>query len=338
MVGVVFGSGVKLMRRREFIALLGSAAAAWPLTAHAQQQPFPVIGFLNGGAPEGYAPMVTAFAQGLKERGYVDGENLAIEYRWANGRYDRLAALVDDLVRRRVSVIAATSTPANLVAKAATTSIPIVFTTGGDPVQLGLVASLGRPGGNVTGVTQMTGEVAPKRVELAHELIPQATVFGLLINPTSPLAEIVKRDSEAAALNLGLQLNVLYASADAELDEAFAAFREMHAGALVIGTDAFFNSRLEKLAALSMRNSVVAIYEQHQFVRAGGLASYGGSIIDSYRLAGSYVGRILKGEKPADLPVQQASKIELLLNLKSAKTLGITVPLSLLNRADEVIE
>jgi putative ABC transport system substrate-binding protein len=338
MVGVVVGSGVKLMRRREFIGLLGITAAAWPLTVRAQQQRFPVIGFLNGGTPEGYAPMVSAFVQGLKEHGYIDGKNLAIEYRWANGRYDRLATMVDDLVRRRVSVIAATSTPANLVAKAATTSTPIVFTTGGDPVQLGLVASLGHPGGNVTGVTQMTGEVAAKRVELAHELIPQATVFGLLINPASPLAESVKRDSEAAALKLGLRLNVLYASADAELDEAFTAFREMRAGALVIGTDAFFNSRLEKLATLSMRNSVVAIFEQRQFVTAGGLASYGGSIIDSYRLAGSYVGRILKGEKPADLPVQQASKIELLVNLKSAKTLGITVPQSLLNRADEVIE
>ena len=243
--------------------------------------------------------MISAFLQGLKEAGYVDGQNVAIEYRWANGQYDRLAALVGDLVRRQVSVIAATSTPANLVAKAATTTIPIVFTTGGDPVQLGLVASLGRPGGNVTGVTQMTGEVAPKRVELAHELVPQATAFGLLINPTNPLAETVKRDSQAAALKLGLQLNVLRASTDAELDEAFTTFRQMRAGALVIGTDAFFNNRLEQLAALAIRNSVLAVYEYHQFVAAGGLASYGGSIIDSYRLAGRYVGRVLKGEKPA---------------------------------------
>jgi putative ABC transport system substrate-binding protein len=235
-------------------------------------------------------------------------------------------------------VIAATSTPANLVAKAATTSIPIVFTTGGDPVQLGLVASLGRPGGNVTGVTQMTGEVAPKRVELAHELVPQATVFGLLINPTNPLAEIVNRDSQAAALKMGLRLDVLKASTDAELDEAFAAFRDMHAGALIIGTDAFYNSRLDKLAALAVRNSVAVVYEYHQFVNAGGLASYGGSIVDSYRLAGGYVGRVLKGEKPGDLPVQQASKIELLINLKSAKALGISVPQSVYNRADEVIE
>jgi putative ABC transport system substrate-binding protein len=325
------------MRRREFIAFLGSVAAAWPLAALGQK-PLPVIGFLNSGSPDTFAPVVNAFLQGLKEAGYVDGQNVAIEYRWANGQYDRLAGLVDDLVRRRVSVIAATSTPANLVAKAATTTIPIVFTTGGDPVQLGLVASLGRPGGNITGVTQMTGEVAPKRVELAHELVPQASVFGLLINPTNPLAENVKRDSQAAALKLGLQLNAQHATTDAELDEAFTAFREMHVGAVVIGTDAFFNNRVEQLAALAIRNSVPAVYEYHQFVAAGGLASYGGSIIDSYRLAGGYVGRILKGEKPADLPVQQASKIELLLNLKTAKTLGITVPQSVQNRADEVIE
>jgi ABC-type uncharacterized transport system substrate-binding protein len=326
------------MRRREFIRLLGSAATAWPFGAHAQQPAMPVIGFLNGGSPDTFAHLVRAFLQGLKEAGYVDGQNVAIEYRWANGQYDRLAGLVDDLIRRRVFVIAATSTPANLVAKAATTTIPIVFTTGGDPVQLGLVASLGRPGGNVTGVTQMTGEVAPKRVELAHELVPQASVFGLLINPTNPMAENVKRDSQAAALKLGLQLNAQHATTDAELDKAFTAFREMHVGAVVIGTDVFFNNRVEQLAALAVRNSVPAVYQYHQFVAAGGLASYGGSAIDSYRLAGGYVGRILKGEKPADLPVQQASKIELLLNLKTAKTLGITVPQSVQNRADEVIE
>jgi len=326
------------MRRRDFIKVIGGGVAAWPLAARAQQSTMPVVGFVNIGSAEGYAPQVSAFLKGLTEAGYVDGQNVAIEYRWANGQYDRLAALVDDLVRRRVWVIAATSTPANLVAKAATTTIPIVFTTGGDPVKLGLVTSLGRPGGNVTGVTQMTGEVAPKRVELAHELVPRATAFGMLINPTNPLAETVKRDSQAAALKLGLQLNVLHASTDAELDKAFTAFREMHVGALVIGTDAFFNNRLEQLAALAIRNSLPAVYEYHQFVAAGGLLSYGGSIIDSYRLAGGYVGRVLKGEKPADLPVQQASKIELLLNLKTAKTLGITVPQSIQNRADEVIE
>jgi putative tryptophan/tyrosine transport system substrate-binding protein len=326
------------MRRREFIKVIGGGVAAWPLAARAQQSTMPVVGFVNIGSAEGYAPQVSAFLKGLTEAGYVDGQNVAIEYRWANGQYDRLAALVDDLVRRRVSVIAATSTPANLVAKAATTTIPIVFTTGGDPVQLGLVASLGRPGGNVTGVTNVTVEVAPKRLELANELVPQASVFGLLINPENPLAENVKRDSQAAALKLGLQLNVQHATTDAELDRAFTAFREMQVGAVVIGTDGFFNDHVEHLAALAIRNSVPAVYQYHQFVAAGGLASYGGSILDSYRLAGGYVGRILKGEKPADLPVQQASKIELLLNLKTAKTLGITVPQSLQNRADEVIE
>jgi putative ABC transport system substrate-binding protein len=326
------------LKRREFITLLGSAAAAWPLGANAQQPAMPVIGFLNGASPDGYAPMVAAFRQGLKETGYVEGQNVAIEYRWANGKYDDLAALVGDLVRRRVSVIAATSTPANLVAKASTTTIPIVFTTGSDPVQLGLVASLSRPGGNVTGVTQMTGEVAPKRLELAHELVPKATVFGLLINPKNPFAETVKRDSQAAALKLGLQLNVLHASTEAELDDAFTTFRQTQAGALILGTDAFFNSHLEQVAALAIRNSVLAIYEYHQFVAAGGLASYGGSIIESYRLAGVYTGRILKGEKPADLPVQQATKVELIINLKTAKALGITVPQSVQSRADEVIE
>src|SRR4029077_11734599 len=326
------------MRRRDFIKILAASAASLPLTARAQQAAMPLIGFFNSGSPDRLAPMVSAFLEGLKEAGYVAVRNVAIEYRWANGHYDRLPALVGELVGHRVSVIAATSTPANLVAKSLTTSIPIVFTTGGDPVQLGLVASLSPPGGNVTGVTQMTGEVAPKRVELAHELVPQATAFGMLINPTNPLSDNVKRDSQAAALKLGIQLNILHASTDAELDKAFTAFREMRVGALVIGTDAFFNNRLEQLAALAIRNSLPVVYEYHQFVAAGGLVSYGGSIIDSYRLAGGYVGRVLKGENPADLPVQQASKIELLLNLKTAKILGITVPQSIQNRADEVIE
>src|SRR5215510_6547917 len=300
------------MKRRDFIKLVVGSGASWPLTSRAQRTAMPVIGFLNSGSPNTFERTVSAFLQGLKEAGYVDGQNVAIEYRWANGQYDRLTALADDLVRRQVSVIAATTTPANLVAKAATTTIPIVFTTGGDPVQLGLVASLGRPGGNVTGVSNVTVEVAPKRLELAHELVPQASVFGLLINPGNPLAENVKRDSQAAALKLGLQLNAQHATTDAELDKAFTAFREMQVGAVVIGTDGFFNDHVEQLAALTIRNSVPAVYQYHQFVAAGGLASYGGSILDSYRLAGGYVGRILKGEKPADLPVQQASKIDLL--------------------------
>jgi putative tryptophan/tyrosine transport system substrate-binding protein len=326
------------MRRRAFIALLGGASAAWPLTLRAQQPPMPVIGFLNGASPEGYAPMVAAFRQGLKEAGYVEGQNVAIEYRWANGKYDQLPALAGDLVGRKVSVIAATSTPANLMAKAATSTIPIVFTTGSDPVQLGLVASLNRPGGNVTGVTQLTGEVAPKRVELAHELIPAATVIGLLVNPGSPSAETLTKASRDAATTLGLQLDVLRASTEAEIGDAFTTFLKKRIGALVIGTDAFFSGHAELFAALAIRHRLPAIYEYRPFVAAGGLISYGGSVTESYRLAGVYTGRILKGDKPAELPVLQSTKVELLLNLKTAKALGLTVPLSLLARADEVIE
>ena len=326
------------MRRREFITAFGSAAAAWPLAARAQQPARPAVGILNGGSADGYAPMLAAFREGLKETGYVEGQNVEIEYRWANGQYDRLTGLADDLVRRQVSVIAA-NTPANLVAKAATSTIPIVFTTGGDPVQLGLVASLDHPGGNVTGVTQLSAEVAPKRVELAHELVPKATVFALLVNPTnSAQTDILTKASQAAAETLGLKLDILHASTAAELDDAFAAFLHMQAGALVMGTDSFFSGQSENLAALALRHAVPAIYEYRPFVAAGGLASYGGSITDSYRLAGVYTGRILKGVKPADLPVQQSTKVELLINLRTAKTLGLTLPLSLLGRADEVIE
>jgi putative ABC transport system substrate-binding protein len=323
------------MRRREFMAFLGGAAA-WPLAARAQQTAMPVIGFLNGGSPGGFAPMVNAFRQGLKETGYVEGQNVAIEYRWANDQYDRVAALTDDLVRRRVSVIAANS-PAHLAAKASTSTIPIVFTTGGDPVQLGLVASLRRPGGNVTGATQLGAELAPKRVELAHQLLPTATFIGLLVNPRSPFADTVTRDSQEAAATLGLQLNVLHASTEAQLNDAFAIVQK-RAGALVICSDTFFNNRTEQLAALSIRHLVPAIYQYRQFAAGGGLISYGGSISESYRLAGVYTGRILKGEKPADLPVQQSTKIELFINLKTAKALGLDVPPTLLARADEVIE
>jgi putative ABC transport system substrate-binding protein len=249
------------MKRRKFISLLAGTAVSWPLAASAQQTALPVIGFLNGASPDGNAPMLVAFRQGLKEAGYVEGQNVAIEYRWANGQYDQLPALAADLVRRQVSVIAATSTPANLTAKTATSTIPIVFTTGSDPVELGLVASLNRPGGNVTGVTQLTGEVAPKRVELAHELVPMATVIGLLVNPKNPYAEALTNASRAAAATLGLQLDVLHASTAAEVDEVFSTFRPKQAGALVIGTDAFFNSSAEQLAALSLRHLVPAIYE-----------------------------------------------------------------------------
>ena len=324
------------MQRREFITLLGSAAAGWPLVARAQQPTMPVIGFLNGASPDGYAHAVAAFRQGLKETGYVDGQNVTIEYRWAEGQYDRLPALAADLVRRQVSVIAATSTPANLVAKASTTTIPIVFTAGGDPVQLGLVTSLNRPGGNLTGVNTLNFELAQKRVELVHELLPTATVIGLLVSPAGLETQTIA--SRAAAAMFGLQLNVLHASTEAELDDAFTTFLQMRAGALIIGGDVFFNSRAELLAALAIRHGVPAIFQGHTFAAAGGLMSYSASLDDSYRLAGVYTGRILKGEKPADLPVQQSTKVELVINLRTAKALGITFPLSLLGRADEVIE
>ena len=326
-----------MLGRRKFITLLsGTAAAAWPLAARAQQPARPVIGFLNGGSPNSFAHLVRAFHRGLAAMGYVEGQNVAIEYRWADG--DRLAALAGDLVHREVSVIAATSTPANVIAKAATSTIPIVFTTSSDPVQLGLVASLSRPGGNVTGVTQLNVEVAPKRLELAHELLPTATLVALLVNPNNPSAETVTRNSQAAALTLGLQLHILRASTESEIDDAFTASVQQRASVLVVATDAFFNSRSERLAALMIRHSMPAIYQYEAFTAAGGLMSYGGSIIDSYHLAGGYSGRILKGEKPADLPVQQSTKVELIINLKAAKALGLTVPLSLLGRADEVIE
>jgi putative tryptophan/tyrosine transport system substrate-binding protein len=327
------------MKRREFITLLGGAVVvAWSPATRAQQPAMPVIGFLNGASPDGYARMVAAFRQGLKETGYVEGQNVSIEYRWAEGHYERLPDMAADLVRRQVSVIAATSTPANLVAKAATNTIPIVFTAGSDPVQLGLVASLGRPSGNVTGATQLTGEVAPKRVELAHELYPMAPLIALLLNPRNPSTDNVTTASRTAAVTLGVQLNVLHASTEAELHDAFATFLQKRAAALVIAGDAFFNSHAELMAALAIRYLVPAIYEDHQFVEAGGLASYGGSITDSYRLAGVYTGRILKGEKPANLPVQQSTKVELIINLQAAKALGLTVPSALLARADEVIE
>jgi putative ABC transport system substrate-binding protein len=325
------------MKRREFITIL-SGAAAWPVVARAQNPSMPVIGFLNGGSPDGYAPMLSAFRQGLKETGYVEGQNVAIEYRWANGEYDRLTSLADDLVRRKVAVIAATSTPANLVAKASTNTIPIVFTAGNDPVQMGLVVSLNRPGGNVTGASQLTGEVVPKRVELAHELTPSATILGFLVNPNNSNAGTDTKAAQAAAATLGLQLNVLHASTEAELDNVFTAFSQMRAGALAIDGDAFFNSRTKLIAALAIRHSVPTIYESHQFVADGGLISYGGSIIEAYRLAGAYAGRMLKGEKPADLPVQQSTKVELLINLNTAKSFGLTVPSQIVARADEVIE
>jgi putative tryptophan/tyrosine transport system substrate-binding protein len=326
------------IRRREFLALLGGAAA-WPLTARAQQSTMSVIGFLNGALPEGYAPFVAAFRQGLKEAGYVEGQNVTIEYRWAEGQYDRLPALAADLVQQKVTVIAATSTPAALAAKAATSTVPIVFTTGGDPIKLGLVASLNRPGGNVTGTVHFSVEVGPKRLELARELFPGATTFALLVNPANPLAATVSKDLQAVADTLGVRLHVLHASTEADFEAAFATAAQLRAAALVISTpDPLFNSHAAQLGALALRHSVPAIYQFREFAAAGGLMSYGGDARNTYRLAGVYTGRILKGAKPADLPVVQASKFELILNLKTARALGITVPLPLSGRADEVIE
>jgi putative ABC transport system substrate-binding protein len=326
------------MKRREFMTLLGGAAAAWPIAARAQQPAMPVIGFLNGGSAEGSARIVAAFRQGLKETGYVEGKNVTIEYCWANGQYDQLPALAADLVRRQVLVLAATSTPANLVAKTATSTIPIVFTIGTDPVQLGLVASLNRPGGNVTGAVSLNAELAPKRLELAHELVPTATAVVLLVNPADPSVDTMLRASQAAAVTLGLQLHVLRASTDREIDAAFTSFIQLRASVLVIHTDAFFNDHVELLATLAIRHLVPAIYYSREYVAAGGLISYGGSVTDTYRLAGVYAGRILKGDKPAELPVQQSTKFELIVNLKTAKALGLTVPYPILARADEVIE
>jgi ABC-type uncharacterized transport system substrate-binding protein len=300
----------------------------------------PVIGFLNGASPEGFAPLMAAFRQGLKEAGYVEGQNVTIEHRWAEGQYDRLPPLAADLVQHKVTVIAATSTPAALAAKAATSTVPIVFTTGGDPIKLGLVASLNRPGGNVTGSTQLSVELGPKRLELARELFPGATTFALLVNPASPLAATVSKDLQAVADTLGVRLHVLHASTEADFEAALATAAQLRAAAHVIsGADPVFGSHAAQLGALALRHSVPAIYQFREFAAAGGLMSYGGYTTDTYRLGGVYTGRILKGEKPADLPVVQFStKVELILNLKTARALGITVPLPLSGRADEVIE
>jgi putative ABC transport system substrate-binding protein len=299
----------------------------------------PVVGFLNSESPDLFAYLARAFRQGLSQSGYVEGENVTIEYRWASGRYDRLPALVADLIGRHVAVIAANSPAPVMAAKAATTTIPIVFATGYDPVAAGLVASLARPGGNITGVTSLNAQVGPKRLELVHELVPTATVVGLLVNPTNPNeAEPTTKNLQAAARSLGLEMHVLHASAEGDFDAAFATIIQLQAGALAIGTDPLFTSRLEQLAALTVRHAVPTVYQFREFTAAGGLMSYGGSLTDTFRAAGVYTGRILKGDKPADLPVQQTTKVELFLNLKTAKALGLTVPIPLLGRADEVIE
>jgi putative ABC transport system substrate-binding protein len=327
------------MRRREFITLLGGAAT-WPLGARAQQTVMPVIGYVGTGSPESDAFRLPSFHQGLSESGYIEGRNVAIEYRWAEGENDRLPALMADLVRRRVTVIAVpASTPGALAAKQATSTIPIVFYIGLDPVELGLVASLNRPGGNLTGVTGWNVAVGPKRLELLHELVPTATVMALLVNPTSPdLANADTKEQQGAARTLGLQLHVLHASTEGDFDAVFASLIQLRAGGLVIGTDSLFNTWKEHLAALSVRHRVPMIHQYREFVVAGGLIGYGTPTAELSRQVGAYTGRILKGEKPADMPIQQATKVELFINLKTAKALGLNVPLSLLARADEVIE
>ena len=327
------------MQRREFITLLGGTVAAWPLAAHAQQSAIPVVGFINAASAKNYTRQLAAFLKGLSEAGYVDGRNVAIEYRWADDQHDRLPAMAADLLHRHVAVIAATTTPAALAAKAATTTIPIVFELGSDPVRLGLVASLSRPGGNVTGATQANVEATPKRLELLHELIPTARIMALLVDPTDAAnAETTVREVRAAARAFGLELHVLNASNEDDFDAVFAKLIQLRAGGLVIGGGSFFASHPTQLAARTVRHAVPAISPYREFAVAGGLLSYGTDHTDAYRLAGNYTGRILKGDKPADLPVQQANKTELYINLKTAKALGLTVPEGLLNAADEVIE
>ena len=327
------------MRRREFITLFGGAAA-WPLAARAQQPAMPVIGFLSSASPNLYSDRLRTFREGLKEAGYVEGRNVEIDYRWAEGHNDRLPALAAELVHREVTVIAAAGgTPSALAAKAATATIPIVFGVAVDPVEVGLVASLNRPGGNLTGVTNLNAEVGPKRLELLHELLPAATIIAVLVDPTSPtLAEAFLRDLQAAARDLGVRLHVLQASKEGDFDTVFATLIQLRASALIIGPSTYFVARSEQLAALAVRHAVPTIFHYRPFAAAGGLMSYGSSETDYYRLVGIYAGRILKGEKLADLPVQQATKVELIINLKTARALGLTIPLPLIGRADEVIE
>ena len=327
------------MKRRELITLLGGAAVAWPLTAHAQQPAMPVVGFLGSDSPDLYTDRLRAFRQGLKEGGYIESENVAIEYRWAKGKNNQLPALAADLVRLRAVVLVGSTTPSVLALKEATTSIPIVFFVAGDPIALGLVARLNRPGGNITGTTALTLEVGTKWLQLLHETVPTATAFAVLVNPTSPaLAEAQTKDLQAAARTLGLQVHFLNASTDRDFETAFATIAELRAGGLVISSDSFFYAHVELLAALAMRNKVPAVFGFREFSTAGGLMSYGADVTEQHRTIGGYVGRILKGERPADLPVQQSTKVQLIVNLKTAKALGLDVPPSLLVRADEVIE
>jgi putative ABC transport system substrate-binding protein len=325
------------MKRREFITLVGSAAVL-PLPVRAQQSAMSMVGFLSGASETLYADRVRAFLRGLHETGYVEGRNVVIEYRWANGQAERLPAMAADLVHRQVSVIAADDGSSIRAAKAATDTIPIVFSTGTDPVEAGLVASLNRPGGNLTGVSNLNAELGPKRLELVHELLPNARLIALLLNPANPLAKTTARDLEAAGRSRGINIQILEARNEPELDVALARLDQLHADALVFCADLLFVRRSEQLAALALRSALPAISQFREFAASGGLMSYGTRLTDAYHLVGVYTGRILSGEKPADLPVQQAVKIELVINLKTARALGLTVPLALLGRADEVIE